>query len=44
MKPPEFKIAIPVKNYDENDRNCYVAEKRIVFKISDTDPKFYSTN
>ena len=39
MKPSsEFKISISVESYDEktaeNYRNCYVAEKRIVFKIS----------
>ena len=38
MKPSEFKIYISVKNYNgkaaENYRNCYVTEKRIVFKLS----------
>ena len=34
MKPSEFKISISVETYDEktteNDRNCYVAEKRTI--------------
>ena len=38
MKPPEFKISISVESYDEktaeNYRNCYAAEKLIVFKLS----------
>ena len=38
MKPSEFKISLPVKIYDEktadNYRNCYVAEKQIVFELS----------
>ena len=38
MKPSELKIYISIKSYDENtaenDRNCYVAEKRIVSKLS----------
>ena len=38
MKPSEFKISISVESYDENtaenDRNCYVVEKRIVPKLS----------
>ena len=38
MKPSEFKISIPVVNYDgkttENYRNHYVVEKRIVSKLS----------
>ena len=38
MKPSEFKIFISVESYDEkyaeNYRNWYVAEKRIVSKIS----------
>ena len=38
MKPSELKISISVESYDEktaeNDRNCYVAEKRIVSKLS----------
>ena len=38
MKPSELKISISVESYDEktaeNYRNCYVAEKRIVYKLS----------
>ena len=38
MKPSELKISISVKSYDEKTaeryRNFYVAEKRIVFKLS----------
>ena len=46
MKPSEFKISILVKSYEkttEKYRNCYVAEKRIIYKlpIKDIDPKFY---
>ena len=38
MEQSELKISISVEIYDkktaENDRNCNVAEKRIVFKLS----------
>ena len=38
MKPSEFKISISVESYAvktaENYKNCYVAEKRIVDKLS----------
>ena len=38
MKLSEFEISISVESYDEktaeNNRNCYVAEKRIVSKLS----------
>ena len=38
MKPSEFKISTSVESYDantaENYQNCYVAEKRIVSKLS----------
>ena len=38
MKPLEFKIPISLESYDEktadNYRNCYVAKKRIVSKLS----------
>ena len=38
MKPLEFKISLSVESYDEKTaeyyRNCYVAEKRIVSKLS----------
>ena len=38
MNSSEFNISISVENYDEetdeNYRNCYVAEKRIVSKLS----------
>ena len=49
MKPSELKISISVESYDEitaeNDRNCYVAEKPIVFKLSKISiPNFNSTN
>jgi len=49
MKPSEFKISIAVESYDkktaENYRNCYVAEKRIVSKLSKVSiPNFDSTN
>ena len=41
MKPSKFKISIPVKSY----QNCYVAEKRIVSKLSKISiPNFNSTN
>ena len=45
----EFKMSISVESYDEktteNDRNCYVAEKRIVSKISKISiPNFDITN
>ena len=37
MKPSEFKLSILVESYDEkteeNYRNCYVAENRIVSKL-----------
>ena len=37
MKPSELKISIYVESVDEktveNDRNCYVARKRIVSKL-----------
>ena len=49
IKPSEYKILISIESYDEkaaeNYRNCYVAEKRIVPKLSKTSiPKFDSTN
>ena len=49
MKPSKFKISISVENYDEKsvekDRNCYVAEERIVSKLSKISiPNFDSTN
>ena len=49
MKPSEFKISIEVESYDgktvENYRNCYVAEERIVFKLSKISiPNFDNTN
>ena len=38
MKPSEFIFSISVKSYDEkiaeNYRNCDVAEKRIVYQLS----------
>ena len=38
MKSSELKISISVESYDEktaeNYRDCYVAEKRIVSKLS----------
>ena len=38
MQQSEFNISISVESYDEktaeNDRNCYVAKKRIVSKLS----------
>ena len=45
MKPSEFKISILVDSYDEktaeNWKNLYIAEKRIVFKLSKiSNPKF----
>ena len=48
LKPSEFKISISVESYDEktteNDRYCYVAKKRIVFKLAKTSiPNFYIT-
>ena len=49
MKPSEFKISISVESYDENttenDQNCYVAEKRIISKLSKISiPNFNSIN
>ena len=49
MKPSEFKIFISVEIYDEttavNYQNCYVAEERIVSKLSKISiPNFNSTN
>ena len=49
MKPTELKISISVESYDkktvENDRNRYVVEKRIVFKLLEIwIPNFNSTN
>ena len=49
MKPLEFKISILVESYEEktaeNYRNYYVAEKRIVPKLSKTSiPNFNNTN
>ena len=39
MKPSELKISLSVESYDEkpdeNEQNCYVAEKRIVSKLSE---------
>ena len=40
MKPSEFKISVSDEIYDEkknaeNYRNCYVAEKHIVSKLSE---------
>ena len=45
MKPSEFKISLSVESNEEtiaeNDRNCYVADKCIVSKLSkDIDSKF----
>ena len=38
MKPSEFKNSISIESYDEKTaesyRNCYVAEERIIFKLS----------
>ena len=38
MKPSEFRIFISVEGYDEksaeNDQNSFVAEKRMVSKLS----------
>ena len=38
MNPSEFKISILVEGYDEktaeNDRNCFVDEKRLISKLS----------
>ena len=47
--PSKFKISNPVESYDEktaeNDRNCYVTEKRIVSKQSKISiPNFNTTN
>ena len=37
MQPSELKISVAIESYDEktayNYRNCYVVEKRIVFKL-----------
>ena len=49
MKSSEFENSIFVKSYDEktaeNYRNCYFAEKPIVFKLSKISiSKFDSTN
>ena len=49
MKPSEFKISILVESYGEktakNYRNGYIAEKRIVSKLSEISiPNFDSTN
>ena len=49
MKPSGFKIPISVEGYDEetgeNDRNCFVAEKRIVSKLSEISiPNFDSAD
>ena len=49
IKPPEFNISVLVKSYDkktpENYRNCYVAEKRIISKLSKISiSNLYSTN
>ena len=49
MKVSEFKISISVESYNdktaENYRNCYVAEKRIVSKLSKISiPDFDNTN
>ena len=49
MEPLEFENSIYVKSYDgktaENYRNCYLAEKPIVFKLSKISiSKFDSTN
>ena len=49
MESSEFKISISVESYDEktteNYRNCYVAEERIIFKLSKIlIPNFSSTN
>ena len=48
MKPSEYKISIVVESYDEktaeNYQNCYIAEKRIVSKLSKISiPYFDST-
>ena len=50
MKPSECEISISVESYDEKyaeiDRNCYVAEKRIVYVNEDgvkiSRPYFYN--
>ena len=47
MKPSQVKISISIESYDEiaaeNYRNYYVAEKRIVSKLSKISiPHFYS--
>ena len=49
MKPSEFNFFISVESYDEetveSDRNCYVAEKRIVSKVLKTlIPNFDNSN
>ena len=46
MKPTEFKISIEDESYDEKTaENCYVAEKRIVSKLSEISiPNFDNTN
>ena len=39
MKPSDFELSISIESYNEknveNDRNCYVADKRIVSKSSE---------
>ena len=41
MKPSDKKASISVEMYDEktaeNDRNCYVAKKRMISKLSKMD-------
>ena len=49
MQTPEYKISISVESYDEktaeNYRNCYVAEKQIISKLSKISfPNFGSRN
>ena len=49
MKPSELKISISVKSFDEkaaeNYRNCYVADKPIVSKLSKlSTPNYNDTN
>ena len=49
MKPIDLEVSFSVKSYDEktaeNFRNCYVAEKQIVSKLSKISmPNFDNTN
>ena len=49
MKPSELNISISAESYDEktaeNYRNCYVAGKRIISKLTERSiPNFNSTD